>query len=561
MRTNVKLFALITLAFALSACGGGWGTPPAEISVTLDTITADVHVSESVQITATVHNSTNAQVTWNLSGAGCSGSTCGTIDIGGVSYTNVLYTAPASVPSPATVTLTASSVADASKSASATITILEAVHGWTWASGSNIVDQKGLYGKKAVADSSNVPGARIAAVSWIDSSGRRWLFGGMGYDAVGNDSSLNDLWRYDPTTLEWTWVSGSVTVNQAGIYGTQGIADPSNVPGARDFAVSWIDSSSKLWLFGGFGYDSVGNYSHLNDLWKYDMLEWTWVSGSNAVGQAGIYGTKGTADPSNVPGARGGAASWLDSQGKLWLFGGKGHDSAGYTGELNDLWMYDPTTFEWTWVSGSSSVDQTGIYGTQGTADPSNVPGGTYAAVSWLDSQGKLWLFGGYGYDSAGNYGILNNLWKYDPTILEWTWVSGSSSADQPGIYGTKGTADPSSVPGARYRAISWLDSQGKLWLFGGTGYDSAGNGGYLNDLWEYDPATLEWTWVSGSDTLGQAGTYGTKGTADPLNVPGAREMSVSWIDSGGKLWLFGGNGFDLAGNFGCLNDLWQYIR
>jgi hypothetical protein len=37
---------------------------------------------------------------------------------------------------------------------------------------------------------------------------------------------------------------------------------------------------------------------------------------------------------------------------------------------------------------------------------------------------------------------------------------------------------------------MSWVDSQGELWLFGGQGYDSTsttGNG-YLNDLWRYLP-------------------------------------------------------------------------
>jgi N-acetylneuraminic acid mutarotase len=551
--TSVKLFALIALAIILSSCGGGYTTPPdREMGVSLDITTASVHVNDSVQIWATVRNSSNTDLTWRLSGTGCSGSTCGIITPNQTPWNPATYTAPASVPSPPTVTLTATLVADVSKSASVTITILEARSGWAWVSGDRFV----------LPGDVDLPGARIAAVSWIDSQGKLWLFGGYGYNfRDGNEGSLNDLWWYGPDG--WNWISGSTTVDQAGTYGTQGMADPSNIPGARDFAISWIDSSSQLWLFGGIGYDSAGYYSYLNDLWKFDItaLEWTWVSGSNNVDQAGNYETKGTADPSNIPGARGGAESWRDSQGTLWLFGGYGQDSAGFTGELNDLWKYDTTTFEWTWVSGSSSADQAGIYGTQGTTDPSNVPGGTYAAVSWLDSQGQLWLFGGYGYDSAGNYGILNSLWKYDPTTFEWTWVSGSKTVNQAGIYGTKGTADPSNVPGARYRAISWLDSQGKLWLFGGYGYDSAGNGGYLNDLWEYDPAALEWTWVSGSMTVNQATFHGTQYVSDPANVPGARAMSVSWIDSGGRLWLYGGNGFDYLGGLGYRNDLWKYIR
>ena len=319
------------------------------------------------------------------------------------------------------------------------------------------------------------------------------------------------------STPKWTWVSGNNTVNQEGTYGTQGTASPSNVPGAREQAASWIDSSGRLWLFGGFGYDSTtANHGYLNDLWKFDpaALEWTWVSGDNVVNQRGTYGTQGTASPSNVPGAREQAASWIDSSGRLWLFGGFGCDSttANYH-YLNDLWKFDPTTLEWTWVSGNNVVNQEGTYGTQGIASPSNVPGARYLAASWIDSQGKLWLFGGFGCDSTtANFSYLNDLWKFDPTTLEWTWVSGNNVVNQGGTYGTKGTAAPSNVPGARCDAASWIDFSGRLWLFGGFGYDSTiANHSFINDLWKFDPTTLEWTWVSGSNVVNQGGHTGQK--------------------------------------------------
>ena len=56
-------------------------------------------------------------VTWNLSGEGCSGATCGTID----SYGN--YTAPAAPPSPPSVTVTAAYASDGSISGSARVNI------------------------------------------------------------------------------------------------------------------------------------------------------------------------------------------------------------------------------------------------------------------------------------------------------------------------------------------------------------------------------------------------------------------------------------------------------
>jgi hypothetical protein len=60
---------------------------------------------------------------------------------------------------------------------------------------------------------------------------------------------FNDLWKFDGT--QWAWVSGANVATLYGTYGTKGIASPFNVPGARDTAVSWIDSSNNLWLFGG----------------------------------------------------------------------------------------------------------------------------------------------------------------------------------------------------------------------------------------------------------------------------------------------------------------------
>jgi N-acetylneuraminic acid mutarotase len=357
---------------------------------------------------------------------------------------------------------------------------------------------------------------------------------------------------------EWTWMSGDRAIGRLGVYGTQGVPSSSNLPGAREGAVSWADAQGKLWLFGG-SY-SRGTIFRLNDLWKYDPAtdEWTWVSGSSTANQPGLYGTLGAADPSNVPGAREGSASWIDAGGRFWLFGGGGYDSAGRNAFLNDLWNYDPATNEWTWVSGSENGGQAGVYGTKGMADPGNVPGPRERAVSWIDPSGKLWLFGGYGTASSEADVYLNDLWTYDPATSCWTWLSGSESGGQAGVYGTKGAAALSNVPGARQSAMSWADPSGELWLFGGHGCVSGSSVTVaLNDLWRYDPATDEWTWVSGGDTGNLPSVYGLKGLAVQANVPGSRAGGVSWVDSRGRLWLFGGLGSAISGS--VLNDLWTY--
>ncbi|MGA2093498.1 MAG: PASTA domain-containing protein [Sedimentisphaerales bacterium] len=419
------------------------------------------------------------------------------------------------------------------------------------------VREQGVYGTKGVADANNVPGGSDSGVSWIDTSDNLWLFGGEGLDSTGNWGLFNYLWKFDGSN--WTWVSGSNTAYQSGVYGTKGVADANNVPGARAASVSWIDNSGNLWLFGGWVYDSNSDDDYLfNDLWKFNSSSglWTWVSGSKAANKNGVYGAKGVADVNNAPGGRSWSISWIDNSGNLWLFGGGGFDSVrNWQGLLSDLWKFDGSN--WTWVSGSNLSSQNGVYGTKGVSDANNVPGAREGSLSWTDDSGNFWLFGGNGYVASGYGGVLNDLWKYNPTNGFWTWVSGSDGENQRGNYGTKGVADANNVPGARYFGVSWTDASGNFWLFGGNGYDSTGNWGTFNDLWKFDGSN--WTWVSGSNTAYQYGVYGTKGVADANNVPGARYGFISWTDASGNFWLFGGSGYDSTGNWWVFNDLWKF--
>jgi hypothetical protein len=97
------------------------------------------------------------------------------------------------------------------------------------------------------------------------------------------------------------------------------------------------------------------------------------MSGSNITNELGVYGTEGTAAPNNVPGARGGAVSWSDSAGNLWLFGGTDNDGVSAAGGwFNDFWKYNAG--EWTWISGSNQANQQGTYGIQGPRHPATLP-------------------------------------------------------------------------------------------------------------------------------------------------------------------------------------------
>jgi len=484
---------------------------------------------------------------------------------------------------------------------------------WTWMGGTSVENAPGVYGVLGEPASGNIPGARAGSATWTDSNGHFWLFGGSGYAIWSRSPSLNDLWEFDPASGEWSWIAGvnpvSVCVDfewcgEPGVYGTLGKAAPGNMPGSRTGASTWVDQHGHLWLFGGSGFDGKGESATLNDLWEFDpsVKEWTWRSGSSAgqyiqyiegYGQPGVYGKLGKPAMGNVPGSRDFAAAWIDATGNLWLFGGQGEDSRGLGGVLNDVWMFDPTTNEWAWMGGSPTVPfsdtgtggNPGVYGKPGVPAPGNIPGSRSVANAWTDSSGNFWLFGGNAFDSVGQSGTSNDLWKFMPSKNEWTWMGGASvmtctphSCGQPGVFGTLGVPSAGNLPGGRGWAANWTDSKGSFWLLGGEGPDVSGNFGVMNDLWVFTPSTNEWSWMGGDavtsgctqpplstvvDCGGLAGVYGTQGTPAVGNAPGSRLLSMAWTDKSGNLWLFGGDGLDAThlwfGQDGMLNDLWRF--
>ena len=435
-------------------------------------------------------------------------------------------------------------------------------YAYIWLNGGSNGMEAGVYGTLGVKTATNMPGARGYGMSWMNTSNNTlWHFGGAGYDSSSTWGYLNDLWKYDESSNQWVWMSGSNLNGQKGIYGTKGVSTSITVPGARYSGVQWIDSVGNLWLLGGIGYDSAGSTGYLNDLWVYNLgsKQWKWVNGANVISQNGVYGTKGVFSQTNTPGSRNYAISWVDSFGKFWLFGGFGYDSVGATGYLNDLWAYDPLSNQWAWINGANIIAQKGIYGTQGVSSAINIPGSRDSEVVFVDSNQKVWIFGGYGYDSVGNRGYLNDLWQYSPATNQWMWVNGANIINQRGVYGAQGVSSATNVPGGRYGSSSWIDSLNNLWLVSGYGYASVGSSGYLNDLWEYNTTANQWVWVNGSNALNPLGVWGNKGTLSILNALSGRFGSVFWLSTNGNFWIFGGYGYNSNGTISYLSDMWKH--
>lgn len=419
----------------------------------------------------------------------------------------------------------------------------------SWIGGSTLLNESTVYGAIGVESVGNMPGGRISGVTITDSSGNLWMFGGN----YATNKMQNDLWKYNVTTKNWVWVAGSNITNQKGIYGTKGTESVANVAGARYISVGWY-SGNNIWVFGGYGYGSA-SVGQLNDLWKYNITNktWTWVSGVAAINSKGTYGTKGVESSTNTPGARDGALSWTDAQGNLWLFGGHGYDANGGTiGYLNDVWKFNVATNKWVWMSGSNLINPSSVY------SGSSTPGGRTIGYNWVDLNGNFWMFGGYGNDINGTLDYMNDLWKYNPATATWTYINGGTVIDQRGVYGSQVVASQSNIPGSRASGNNWVDSSGNLWLLGGYGYDVNGSPGRMDDLWKYNPSGNTWTWVSGSKNIAQVGNYGVRNTVSTLNIISSRSYSMSWYDQSGNFWLFGGQGLDVNGNSGRLNDLWK---
>lgn len=287
-----------------------------------------------------------------------------------------------------------------------------------------------------------------------------------------------------------------------------------------------------------------------------------WQGGSKVENGAGTYGTLKVPSAANLPPARDQAAHWKDASGDFWLFGGE--NSPDGTTFFNDLWMYSPASDEWTWEGGSSSTNQLGVYGTQGTAAAGNAPGSRWGAVTWVDASGNVWMFGGDGCDSThpSCETLLNDLWEFTPSSGLWTWIAGTSTGSALGVYGTQGQAAAANTPGGRWGAVSWTDTTGNLWLFGGEAVDKTGNFGRLNDLWKFSPSSKQWTWVGGSSTYNGAveAVYGTPGVPSATVWPGGNQLASGTTDASGNFWLFGGTETQMtAQEVGDVNDLWKY--
>ncbi|MBK7692554.1 MAG: T9SS type A sorting domain-containing protein [Bacteroidetes bacterium] len=372
---------------------------------------------------------------------------------------------------------------------------------WTWMNGpQGIADQNGEWGVQGIPSPLNYPSARAYGPNcWTDNNGDLWIYGGYGFDVNGDQGGLSDLWKYDVTANEWTWIYGSNIRNVAPIYGVIGVASPQNNPGARQECKSgWVDDNNNLWMFGGQDGTTANIAIHSrNDLWKYEISNnvWTWMKGDNSINTTGSFGILGVENPSNLPPSRMSYTKWTGIDSNFYIFGG-GIISDSY----NDVWKYNLQSNNWTWISGSNLLNDTGFYSIK--CNPNNVdfPHARIenSTIQFGESKSHLlWSFGGFQKMDTAN--AFNDLWIYNMNNKNWTWVSGYNHTvlNSVGNYGVKGIPSPSNVIPSRGGACIWKDQDNNLYVMGGLSPDSSivvpGNPfgmALKNDLWRFTPDT-----------------------------------------------------------------------
>ena len=221
---------------------------------------------------------------------------------------------------------------------------------------------------------------------------------------VGLEGELNDLWKYDGTN--WAWVSGASATNQLGVYGTKGVAAPSNAPGARHNHVAWSNGAGTIWLFGGAGircHRRRGLPERPVEVGR--RRSGPGSPGSTGVGQFGNYGTKGVPAPTQRPrSAAGRAIAWRDASGeplalrRLRLL---------VVGQRQPERPVEVRRHVLDLGGGQQPAEPAGIVRDQGGRERrQRRPAGGRTPTRWMDDAGELWLFGGEGLRPRGPMGI-----------------------------------------------------------------------------------------------------------------------------------------------------------
>jgi len=264
-----------------------------------------------------------------------------------------------------------------------------------------------------------------------------------------------EFWKFEKE--KWILIkNGTSAVN----FGVKKKPDPENWPGHRAQCVQIYDEpTDTLWLFGGTTHpDTTSPDWSMNDLWTYNSTSniWTWVDGDNWYdswkNNTGVFLDYPYTNYTSSPNARQSPSFLEDKFGNFWMFGGVSRltsETPSRTIGYNDVWKFNPKTFNWTLIS------PTDPFVLQGAPTPMT----TWYSAFWMGQDGtSMYVIGGRS-DSITH----SATWRYNTLTKTWTFLG-----DQP--FGAR--RDQIAVP--------WKD--GKVLLWGGQRSFVP-----VNELWVYN--------------------------------------------------------------------------
>lgn len=200
--------------------------------------------------------------------------------------------------------------------------------------------------------------------------------GTKGYVGTGFDEAhLADFWEYDPVTNRWS--------RRADFTG-----------GARRGAVGFS--------LDGKGYLGTGSVKksggQTTDFWEYDPVSDAWTRMADLPGPKRYFAFSFALD-----------FTFSDRFGDRGYIGGGWGEGAAEA--LQDLWIYDPATDEWS----------------RGPRYPG--PGRVWAAAFSISGKGYVGLGHTGQPGGSGGSNLLDDFWRYDPNDSEWTRMAGWPSS------------------------------------------------------------------------------------------------------------------------------------
>jgi hypothetical protein len=208
------------------------------------------------------------------------------------------------------------------------------------------------------------------------------------------------------------------------------------------------------------------------------------------------------------------------------------------------------------WVSGDDCSVMTrsqGFYPPKGVTSDQGLPSARSFFAYWTSNwDGNLYLYGGFLSDGIGGSTPIADVWRFSRNTRQWTllWLS-EQPTPRNVVYGTRLVPSSLTNPGGRAGASFAADNTMGVFVHSGSNWLTV-----WSDLFRFDVATGQWTYVAGTSSTNVYPNYTTIGVSKPAAStvgPGSRYTGVMWYYAG-QLFLFGG-----LSSKGLMNDLFCY--